>query len=121
MQRILSRTRLRAGNEAAYDSVHASVPPALAARLREAGVHDWTIWRDGLDLVHLIEVEDYRAMRRSLADDPVNAEWQAVVNPLLEAADDYSGSDDGVPCVWSLAAQVDGAVGAAAARDQVGG
>ncbi|WP_282818711.1 L-rhamnose mutarotase [Curtobacterium flaccumfaciens] len=106
MQRILTRTRLRAGNEAAYDTVHASVPPALAARLREAGVHDWTIWRDGVDLVHLIEVEDHRAMRRALADDPVNAEWQETINPLLEAADDYSGDDDGVPRVWSLADQV---------------
>ncbi|PCN46929.1 hypothetical protein Csp2054_14575 [Curtobacterium sp. 'Ferrero'] len=109
MQRILSRTRLRAGNEAAYDAVHAAVPPALAERLRAAGVHDWTIWRDGQDLVHLVEVEDYRAMRRSLADDPVNAEWQATINPLLEADDDYSGGDDGLPRVWSLAAQLDGA------------
>lgn len=107
MQRILSRTRLRAGNEAAYDAVHAAIPPALAARLRDAGVHDWTVWRDGQDLVHLIEVEDYRAMRRALADDPVNAEWQETINPLLEADDDYSGSDDGVPQVWSLSGQVD--------------
>jgi L-rhamnose mutarotase len=106
MQRILSRTRLRAGSEEAYERVHASVPPELASRLRAAGVHDWTIWRDGQDLVHLIEVEDYRAMRRALADDPVNVEWQAVVNPLLEADDDYSGNDDGVPRVWSLAEQV---------------
>ncbi|MFJ7289064.1 L-rhamnose mutarotase [Curtobacterium sp. NPDC098951] len=107
MQRVLTRTRLRAGSEAAYERVHASVPPELAARLRAAGVRDWTIWRDGQDLVHLVEVEDYRAMRKALADDPVNAEWQAVVNPLLEADDDYSGSDDGIPRVWSLAAQVD--------------
>ncbi|MEG8035080.1 L-rhamnose mutarotase [Sphingomonas sp. LR61] len=107
MQRILSRTRLRAGNEAAYDAVHASIPPALAARLRDAGVHDWTVWRDGQDLIHLIEVEDYRAMRRALADDPVNAEWQETINPLLEADDDYSGNDDGVPQVWSLSGQVD--------------
>ncbi|WP_336697204.1 L-rhamnose mutarotase [Curtobacterium sp. USHLN213] len=107
MQRILTRTRLRAGSEAAYERVHTSVPPALAARLRAAGVQDWTIWRDGQDLVHLVEVEDYRAMRKALADDPVNAEWQAVVNPLLEAADDYSGGDDGIPRVWSLADQVD--------------
>lgn len=107
MQRILSRTRLRAGNEAAYDAVHASIPPALAARLREAGVHDWTVWRDGLDLVHLIEVEDYRAMRRALADDPVNAAWQETINPLLEADDDYSGNDDGIARVWSLAGQVE--------------
>ncbi|ROP72156.1 L-rhamnose mutarotase [Curtobacterium sp. PhB115] len=107
MQRILSRTRLRAGNESVYDSVHAAIPPALASRLRDAGVHDWTVWRDGVDLLHLIEVEDYRAMRRALADDPVNAEWQETINPLLEADDDYSGNDDGVPRVWSLAEQVD--------------
>ncbi len=108
MQRILSRTRLRAGSESAYDALHATVPAALAERLRAAGVHDWTIWRDGQDLVHLIEVDDYRAMRRSLADDPVNADWQETVNPLLETDDDYSGSDDGIPRVWSLADQVDG-------------
>ena len=106
MQRILSRTRLRAGSEAEYERVHASVPAELAARLRDAGVHDWTIWRDGRDLVHLIEVEDHRAMRRALADDPVNVSWQDVVNPLLEADDDYSGDDDGVPLVWTLARQL---------------
>ncbi|SBN61131.1 L-rhamnose mutarotase [Curtobacterium sp. 9128] len=105
MQRILSRTRLRSGAEAEYDRVHAAVPTALADRLRAAGVSNWSIWRDGQDLVHLIEVADYRAMRRSLADDPVNAEWQAVINPLLEADDDYSGNDDGVPLVWTLASQ----------------
>lgn len=105
MQRILSRTRLRAGHEAEYERVHASIPPELAERLRAAGVANWSIWRDGQDLVHLIDVEDYRAMRRALADDPVNAAWQAVVNPLLEADDDYSGDDDGVPLVWTLEGQ----------------
>lgn len=105
MQRILSRTRLRSGAEAEYERVHAAIPGALTDRLRAAGVSNWSIWRDGQDLVHLIEVVDYRAMRRSLADDPVNAEWQAVINPLLEADDDYSGNDDGIPLVWTLASQ----------------
>jgi L-rhamnose mutarotase len=45
-------------------------------------------------------------MRRALADDPVNAEWQETINPLLEADDDYSGDDDGIPRVWSLSDQV---------------
>ncbi|WIB77101.1 L-rhamnose mutarotase [Curtobacterium sp. MCPF17_002] len=105
MQRILSRTRLRAGQEAAYADAHAAIPPALVERLRAAGVANWSIWRDGQDLVHLIEVEDYRAMRRSLAGDPVNAAWQDVINPLLEADDDYSGNDDGIPLVWTLEGQ----------------
>ncbi|ROS77319.1 L-rhamnose mutarotase [Curtobacterium sp. PhB130] len=105
MQRILSRTRLRAGREGAYEQAHAAIPPELVARLRGAGVTNWSIWRDGQDLIHLIEVTDYRAMRRSLADDPVNAAWQEVINPLLEADDDYSGNDDGVPLVWTLSEQ----------------
>ena len=105
MQRILSRTRLRAGREDDYERAHASIPPALVERLRAAGVANWSIWRDGQDLIHLIEVSDYRSMRRSLADDPVNADWQAVINPLLEADDDYSGNDDGVPLVWTLEGQ----------------
>ena len=105
MQRIVSRTRLRAGQESAYEEAHAAIPSALVDRLRAAGVSNWSISRDGRDLVHLIEVEDYRAMRRSLADDPVNAAWQDVINPLLEADDDYSGSDDGIPLVWTLEGQ----------------
>ena len=46
---------------------------------------------------------DYRAMRRALADDPVNLAWQARMAELLEVEDDYSGEDDGLPLVWSLA------------------
>jgi L-rhamnose mutarotase len=104
-QRVLSRTRLRAGQEAAYEQLHATIPPALVDRLRAAGVTNWSIWRDGQDLIHLIEVDDHGAMRRSLADDPVNVAWQEVVNPLLEADDDYSGDDDGIPLVWTLDGQ----------------
>ncbi|OII37305.1 hypothetical protein BIU98_16025 [Curtobacterium sp. MMLR14_010] len=104
-QRVLSRTRLRAGQEAAYEQLHVAIPPALVERLRAAGVTNWSIWRDGQDLVHLIEVDDHRAMRRSLAEDPVNVAWQELVNPLLEADDDYSGDDDGIPLVWALDGQ----------------
>ncbi|MFZ7089213.1 L-rhamnose mutarotase [Curtobacterium sp. RRHDQ10] len=113
-------TRLAPGSEEDYERVHAVVPAALADRLRHAGVHDWRIWRDGLDLFHVIDVEDYRSMRRVLADDPVNAEWQAIVNPLLAASDDYSGNDDGVPRVWSLADQLATASEPAGSADPAG-
>jgi L-rhamnose mutarotase len=106
MQHIAVHTRLRPGREADYERIHAEIPAALAERLRAAGVADWRIWRDGQDLIHVIDVEDYRAMRHALADDPVNAAWQELINPLLEADDDYSGQDDGLPRVWSLARQL---------------
>jgi L-rhamnose mutarotase len=97
-----TRTRLREGMEEEYERQHAQIPPELDARLRANGVTGWRIWRSGRDLFHLIEVDDYQAMRRGLADDPVNLAWQERMNALLEAPDDYSGDDDGMTLVWSL-------------------
>jgi L-rhamnose mutarotase len=105
MERIALHTRLAPGKEEEYEKVHAVIPADLDAALREAGVHDWRIWRDGQDLFHLVTVEDYRAMRRQLADHPANIAWQATVGPLHDVPDDYSGEDDGIGFVWGLPAE----------------
>lgn len=102
MERIALHTRLKPGAEAEYERVHAVIPADLDTALREAGVHTWRIWRDGLDLFHVVEVEDYQAMRRALADHPANVPWQARMAGLLDVADDYSGDDRGVSLVWEL-------------------
>jgi L-rhamnose mutarotase len=102
MERIALHTRLKAGREADYDREHAVIPPELDAALREAGVHSWRIWRDGRDVFHVVEVADYRAMRRALADHPANVPWQARMAELLEITDDYSGNDKGITQVWEL-------------------
>ena len=101
-ERIALHTRLKAGRELDYERIHATISDELDHRLRAAGVHAWSIWRSGLDLFHLVEVEDYPAMRRALADDPVNVDWQQQMAELLEVTDDYSGHDRGLPLVWSL-------------------
>lgn len=101
-ERIALHTRLRPGREADYERIHATVPDALDARLRDVGVRGWSIWRSGRDLFHLVEVEDYAAMRHALADDPVNIAWQGRMADLLEVEDDYSGDDHGLPLVWTL-------------------
>lgn len=102
MERIALHTRLKPGAEAEYERVHAVIPSDLDTALREAGVHTWRIWRDGLDLFHVVEVEDYQAMRRALADHPANVPWQARMAALLDVPDDYSGDDRGVSLVWEL-------------------
>lgn len=101
-ERIALHTRLKPGREPDYDRIHAAIPDALDPRLRAAGVTAWSIWRSGRELFHLVEVDDYRAMRLALADDPVNAEWQAQMAELLEVEDDYTGDDSGIPLVWTL-------------------
>ncbi len=102
MERIALHTRLAPGKEEEYEKVHAVVPADLDAALREAGVHTWRIWRDGRDLFHVVEVEDYRRMRAFLREHPANIPWQARMAELLEVEDDYSGGDSGLRLVWVL-------------------
>lgn len=101
-QTIALHTRLKPGREADYDRIHAEIPADLGVALREAGVSNWRIWRDGLDLFHLVECADYAAMRHALRDHPANVAWQERMSELLDVEDDYSGNDSGITPVWSL-------------------
>ena len=84
-------TRLRPGAEAEYDAAHEAVSPQLLEAIRRAGVTSWLIFRDGLDLFHFIECDDYDRAMVELAGDPVNQRWQAEMAPMMEVAHDYSG------------------------------
>jgi L-rhamnose mutarotase len=100
--RVALHTRLKPGKEDEYERVHAVIPDELDIALRAAGVSSWRIWRDGLDLFHVVEVEDYVAMRDTLRDHPANVPWQARMAELLDKQDDYSGNDTGLTLVWEL-------------------
>ncbi|MBE1488544.1 L-rhamnose mutarotase [Plantactinospora soyae] len=102
MEQIALHTRLKPGREQEYERVHATIPTALDGALRDAGVRSWRIWRSGRDLFHLVEVDDYSAMRAALRDHPANVPWQARMAELLEVEDDYSGDDHGLDLVWRL-------------------
>ncbi|MFL6073885.1 MAG: L-rhamnose mutarotase [Mycobacteriales bacterium] len=102
--RVALHTRLRPGTEAEYEQAHREVPPELVKAIREAGAHEWTIWRSGLDLFHLIDCDDYPTLLAQLADLPVNIAWQARMANYLDIPHDYStdGSDKGLPTIWTL-------------------
>lgn len=106
MPQIALHTVLKPGREPDYEAVHETIPADVADALRQHGVRDWRIWRDGRHLFHLVDVEDYQAMREALRDHPANVRWQATVGPLHEKADDYSGDDEGIRLLWSLAEQL---------------
>ncbi|MFI6984939.1 L-rhamnose mutarotase [Embleya sp. NPDC050154] len=102
--RVALHTRLAAGRESEYEQAHREVPEPLIAAIKAGGAHEWNIWRSGRDLFHLIECDDYAALLASLADLPVNIEWQARMGELTEVAHDYSaeGADASLPLIWSL-------------------
>jgi L-rhamnose mutarotase len=94
------RTRLKPGMEGAYDAAHSAVWPALLAAQREVGIKRWLIFRDGLDIFHSIECEDYERAIAELARLPVNQRWQAEMAQYTEVAHDYSGaSADRLPLI----------------------
>jgi L-rhamnose mutarotase len=86
------RTRLKPGMEERYDAAHAAVWPEILAAQREVGIKRWLIFRDGLDLFHSIECEDYDRAIAQLAQLPINQRWQAEMAQYTEVAHDYSGA-----------------------------
>ncbi|MDT9592275.1 L-rhamnose mutarotase [Nocardioides zeae] len=103
---------LRPGQETAYETEHRVVPDELLTTLRGHGVRDWVIWRDGTDLLHLVDVDDYAALAAAIADDPANLRWQERMAAHVEGFTEL----DALPAprrphlVWSLRGQVaDGA------------
>jgi L-rhamnose mutarotase len=104
MMRVALHTRLRPGSEAEYEQAHREVPPELTKAIRAAGAHDWTIWRSGLDLFHVIDCDDYAHLLSALQDLPVNVAWQARMAGYLDVVHDYSdeGTAAGLPVVWHL-------------------
>jgi L-rhamnose mutarotase len=102
--RVALHTRLKPGAEEEYERAHREVPPELVAAIKAAGAQEWTIWRSGLDLFHVIDCDSYEKLLSALADLPVNVTWQARMSELLDVVHDYSseGAAKGLPVVWHL-------------------
>ena len=106
--RIALHSEIRDGAIDDYRSHHRRIPDALAARFTELGIHDWTIWRSGNRLFHLVDCDDWNAVLDGLRDDPVDHAWQADIGRFVAAFRDADGDAAGtVPLeqVWDLTTQ----------------
>ena len=84
-------TRLKPGEEARYEAYHRAVWPEVLEGIRGSGITSYVIFRDGLDLFHSIECDDYDRAIAELAQSPVNQRWEAEMAPMTEVAHDFSG------------------------------
>jgi L-rhamnose mutarotase len=102
--RVALHTRVKADRIEEYEAAHREVPEELAAAIKAGGARQWTIWRSGTDLFHLLECDDYPALLASLEKLPVNVAWQLRMDELLDVVHDYSaeGAAAGLPVVWEL-------------------
>lgn len=100
--RIALHTRIKPGSEDEYEAAHREVPAELVAAIRAAGATDWTIWRSGPDLFHVIDCDSYELLLERLAGLPVNIAWQERMGGYLDVPHDYSDGEAGLPVVWEL-------------------
>ena len=101
--RVGIHTRLKPGVEKTYEAYHRDVWPEVLAAMRRAGFTTYVIFRDGLDLFHYIECDDYDRTIAELALDPVNIRWQAEMAPMMAVAHDFSGrSADRLPLIFEF-------------------
>src|SRR4051794_9723753 len=85
MQRIAFIINLKPGADPVeYKRRHDEIWPEMAAGLREAGIHNYSIFRDGSTLFAYLEVEDLERMRQAQASDPVNARWQNFMRDMID-------------------------------------
>lgn len=105
--RVALHSVVREGLEAGYDTTHEAIPADLVASFARVGIRDWTIWRSGRDLFHVVDCDDFEAAMTDLDSDPANARWQATIGPFVDHFETVGAGHAGlvVPQVWRLSEQ----------------
>ena len=90
MAKIGFRLKVREGKKEEYIRVHEQVFPELLSIIKNAGIHNYSIFIDGLDLFLYCEIdgstEDFVAAWKSIQSTDVSKKWSESVSQLLEPA-----------------------------------
>ncbi len=102
-QRVALHSIVREG----YRDEHARVPDELMEVFERVGIHEWTIWRSGDRMFHLVVCDDFDDAIARIAQEPANLSWQARIGPFVEHYRDSDGARGFAPLdqVWDLAGQ----------------
>jgi L-rhamnose mutarotase len=84
MQRIAFVMRVRPGQEPEYRRRHEAVWPEMLQALRDAGCGNYSIFMRGRELFAYLEVDDFDAMRRSLAASDASRRWEEHMAGIME-------------------------------------
>jgi len=84
MPRVAFRLRLRPGAIEEYEKAHQHVWPELLAKIKEAGIRDYSVFRRGTDLFLVMTVEDFDRAWDLLEDDPANQRWQKEMSRFFD-------------------------------------
>lgn len=83
-QRTAFVLRVRPDRIDEYVRAHGEVWPEMLDALRDAGIRNYTIFRDGNRMFGYFEADDLAATERYLAQQAVSTRWQDAMAELLE-------------------------------------
>ncbi|MEU1306321.1 L-rhamnose mutarotase [Streptomyces shenzhenensis] len=108
--RVALHSEIREGALDLYRERHLRIPDDLVAAFGRLGIHDWTIWRSGRRLFHLVDCDDWDAAYAALPQEPADQAWQRDIGRFVELFRDADGAEGTGPLelIWDLAAQRDG-------------
>ncbi|GAA1246363.1 L-rhamnose mutarotase [Pseudonocardia aurantiaca] len=112
--RVALHSVIADGQEGGYEEAHVRIPDDLVASFARVGIHEWTIWRSGRHLFHLVDCDDFAEAMRVLQDDPANQRWQAFIGPFVDRFENTAGgvADEAAHMVlgevWTLSRQAAG-------------
>jgi L-rhamnose mutarotase len=83
-QRSAFVLRVRPDKIDAYLEAHRNVWPEMRTALRDAGIRNYTIFREGNEMFGYFESDDLEASAAYMEGQEVNARWQDTMAELLE-------------------------------------
>ena len=96
-------TRIKPGSEERYEEYHRAVWPEVIDAIKRNGIRRYIIFRDGLDVFHFIECDDYDRAIAEIAKDPVSIRWEAEIATMMAVTHDFSGEgSDRMHKIWEL-------------------
>jgi L-rhamnose mutarotase len=83
MARHFFKLQCKPGTEIEYVERHKHVFPDLIEAFRRVGIQSYSIFMQYNRLYAYMEVDDYEAAMRELANDPANVRWQAYMKDMM--------------------------------------
>jgi L-rhamnose mutarotase len=83
-ERVAFVLRVRPDKIDEYVAAHAAVWPEMLDALRNAGIRNYSIFRDGNQVFGYFETDDAAAAGEYMAAQDVSARWQDAMADLLE-------------------------------------
>jgi L-rhamnose mutarotase len=84
MPRYAFHLRVKADKVKDYEDAHRAVWPDLLQVIKDAGVHEYSIFRRDRDLFFYLHADDFERAWSEIEKSEINTRWQKEMEPLFD-------------------------------------